>query len=139
MLLIRNTIGVLLVAGAVFLCGCDSPRQSIRGTVSLDGKALSKGYISFRPLPNTPGPTAGAEIVDGKYTVASAKGPFTGQFRVEITASRATGMRTEDELTGKAVESYEQFLPSKYNSASELTAEITDRGSNRVDFALESK
>ena len=120
-------------------CGKDSPRRAIDGTVSLDGAPLAKGYISFRPEFGSPGPTAGAEIVDGKYSISTEGGTFAGKFRVEITASRPSGRKVPDRFTGQLVEDYTQYLPARYNSESELTAEVKEEGDNLFDFTLESK
>jgi hypothetical protein len=129
----------LLMALIVCAAGCGNGRQGVEGVVTVDGQVLSRGYISFRPVPPTHGPTAGTEVIDGRFSVASAKGPLAGTFCVEITASRPSGPKLVDDFSGKLVDSYEQFLPTRYNSLSELTAEITDEGPNRFDFALDSK
>ena len=109
------------VLGVLLLCGCGSGgRQSIDGTVTLDGQPLEKGSITFIPQAGTQGPTAGAEIVDGNYTISTAGGTFAGKFRVEITAAIVSG---KIEIEGKIYDKHEQFLPDRYNTASQLEAE----------------
>ena len=59
------------IAAALLICGCGGAggRQSIEGTVTLDGKPLEKGQITFVPQSGTQGPTAGAEIIAGRFAI----------------------------------------------------------------------
>jgi hypothetical protein len=125
----------------LFLLGCDAGngRIGLEGTVTLDGTPLDEGNIAFRPLPGTKGPTAGGSIKNGKYSVRSDEGLFPGSYRVDITASRKTGKKTKDLLMNMMIDELEQFLPAKYNTKSELTAEVTDRGTNHINFDLHSE
>jgi hypothetical protein len=116
-------------------CGHNA-RMSVEGTATLDGRPLEKGYIRFSPLPGTTGPTAGAEIVNGKFVVLSSGGPFAGDFTVQITAAGLTGRKVLDPRSNAMVDEYAQYLPARYNSQSELRAKVTAGGSNRFDFAL---
>ncbi len=123
----------------LILAGCDSSdRSSVQGTVTLDGQPLEKGSINFMPLPGTKSPTAGAQIVDGKFSIPAKGGTFTGKFRVEITASRPSGKKIPSPMTGEMMDATEQYLPAKYNKQSELQADITD-GANQLEFPLSSK
>jgi hypothetical protein len=122
------------------LVGCGGQgREALEGTVTLDGKPLEKGYITFRPQPGTASPSAGADIADGKFSVASKGGVLPGKFRVEITASRTTDKKIRDRLTGNMVSLEEQYIPAKYNNASKLEAEIGASGRQRLDFAITSR
>jgi hypothetical protein len=129
------------ILGAMMLCGCGSTssRQSIQGTVTLDGKPLEKGQITFVPQADTRGPTAGAEISGGNFSIPTAGGTFAGKFRVEITASRLSGQKAADRFTGKPVDSFEQFIPRRYNTESRLTADVKAGTENRFEFATSSK
>lgn len=121
------------------LLGCGrSERMSIGGTVTLDGQPLKEGSIRFGPLPGTTGPTAGAEIVNGKFAIRPSGGPFAGGFRVQITAVGATGRKVFDPRSNATIDEYTQILPAQYNSRSQLHAEVTAGGPNRFDFALTS-
>ena len=88
---------VLILSG----CGGEKARYAIEGTVTLDGKPLEKGQICFFPLKGTKGPTAGAEIVDGKFSISNEGGTFLGKFRVEVTASRLGKKMRPDPMTGQ--------------------------------------
>lgn len=128
-------LAAMLVTGG---CGGPDGRQAIEGTVTFDGKPLEKGQITFTPQAGTNGPTAGAEIVDGKFSVPAAGGPFAGRFRVEITASRPGSQKVTDRFTGKPVNSFEQFIPKKYNTESQLDADVKAGATNRFEFAVSS-
>ena len=117
----------------------DDQRVAVRGTVTLNGQPLAEGSIALRPVPGTRGPTAGASIKDGKYSITSQRGPFAGEFRVEILATRKTGRKVLDNLTGLRVDEYEQYLPQRYNSKSVLTVEVIAGAQNQFDFELTSR
>jgi hypothetical protein len=129
----------LLTTCLLLLAGCSGGRQQpLEGTVTLDGKPLGEGSISFVPLPGTGGPTTGASIAAGRFYVPAEKGTFAGNFRVEITARQKTGRQILSDTAGGLVEQYEQFLPPRYNRESQLTANVT-QGSNQFEFKLTSQ
>lgn len=81
------------------LTGCGeqaSDRQSLKGTVTLDGTPLVEGSILFVPQQGTKGPTAGGKISEGRFSVSPEGGTFSGTFRVEITAVRKTGKKGKE-------------------------------------------
>lgn len=140
----RTTIccAALMTLLAVGGCSGTTARLPIAGAVTLDDKPVTKGQITFIPMPETKGPTAGAAIIDGRYSIASEKGPMVGAFRVEITAARPTS-RTKQTLNVasgqmEVVEEYESIVPPRYNRDSELTGDVTAEGPNKIDFALKS-
>lgn len=139
-----NSISMRLLLCAIILstllgCRDNSKRMSIQGTVTLDGQPLAKGSIVFSPLPGTAGPVAGANIADGKFAMLHSGGPFTGKFRIEITASVPTGRKKLNPRSNTMIDEYVQILPARYNRDSQLQAEVTAEGSNRLDFALTSE
>ena len=134
LLLVLSTVGCCLTAG----CG-DSRRTSIEGTVTWDGQPLPSGSIVFLPLTGTESPTAGGDIVDGKFSIPAKKGTFEGKFRVEITAERPSGRKIPHPGSGELVEELEQYLPVRYNTASELEVEVEVGVPNRLEFPLRSR
>ena len=125
----------IALASALFSgCGDRSGRQAIEGTVSLDGKPLEKGQISFRPQQGTASPSAGGKITSGKFSIAPERGLLPGKFRVEITASRPTGEKAVAPITGKMVTIQQQYLPAKYNEQSQLEASVGSGGPNRFEI-----
>ena len=131
---------------AITLCclsmtaGCNSgtQRQSIEGSVTLDGEPLKSGNIKFQPEGDTHGPNAGATIEAGKFHIDSTRGTFAGKFRVEITASRLTSRMITDR-DGKQVPDQEQYLSKKYNAESILHADVRPDVANKFTFDLSSR
>ncbi|MBI83454.1 MAG: hypothetical protein CMJ81_09680 [Planctomycetaceae bacterium] len=131
------------------MCACNGHdgRQGLQGIVTLDGQPLPAGGIDFYPQPDTPGPTAGGQIVDGHFSVGRGGGTMAGTFRVAITALRKTGRQVEDptaamidpEATSVLTDEYEQYIPARYNMQSELTAEVKEDGANTFEFQLSSQ
>lgn len=140
------TVWLLIVSA----CGCGRPpgpeRAEIKGTVTLDGEPLEQGGLQLFPAEGTQGPTAGSQIVNGKYHVAREKGPVLGTYRVVITSVRKTGKKVPlgpESLSPHApptamVDDVEQYIPARYNKQSELRAEI-ESGTNEVNFQLKSQ
>lgn len=137
----KCAVCIVLLAAILPMAGCggSAARQSLEGTVTLDGLSLEKGQITFIPQPGTPGPTAGAEIRGGTFAVPAAGGPLAGKFRVEITASRPSNQKVADRFTGKLVDAYEQYILRKYNAESQIEAEVRAGEANRFEYALKSK
>ncbi|WP_422931236.1 hypothetical protein [Singulisphaera sp. PoT] len=149
------TVVALTSAGG---CGSSSsdglPRRAIYGSVTLDGVPLSKGAISFDPA--EPGSTgsvsAGAVILDGDYSIDRQQGPTPGKYHVSIRSvassvadkgdsaaatKSAPGMPPRLKKGAKAKD--QDQVPSKYNSNSELMADITVDGPSNFNYELKSK
>jgi hypothetical protein len=121
------------------LLGCGSQdRQAIQGNVTLDGSPLPNGEIVFIPSAGTTGPTAGSEIKNGGYSVSAANGTSAGVFRVEINAMRKTGRKISTPH-GPAIEHTANYIPKRYNEASQLKAEVKSGEMNVIDFELRTK
>ena len=138
-----KSAGVLAVSGfcLLIMAGCTraTDRQSLKGTVTLDGAPLAEGSILFLPQPGTKGPTSGGKIAKGLFSISPAGGAFSGKFRVEITAVRNTGKKVKDHRMGNLIDETEQFIPARYNRESELTAQVGEQGPNQFEFALKTK
>ena len=126
---------------ALLVNGCrrsDSLSRSIvSGSVTFEGKPLKTGEIRFTPCGNTQGPSAGANIVDGRYVVEYKGGVVLGTQRVEIMAFRsATPESMPPEIMYEEGMGRVQFLPDRYNRQSELKVEVTAEGPNEFNFDL---
>ncbi|MEX1041815.1 MAG: hypothetical protein WDZ51_14345 [Pirellulaceae bacterium] len=122
------------------LVGCgnsSTPRESVSGTVTLEGQPLVDGSILFSPQGD--GPSAGGEIVNGQYTLARELGPAPGKYRVEISSWRSTGKSIYDAASEREEETLVSVIPPRYNSRSELQVEIEPGKENRFDFELMPK
>lgn len=127
---------ILLAVGLLIpmIIGCaakkdEGPaRHAVSGTVTLDGKPLAEGRISFdSPEDASQGipPTSG-EIKDGHYLVSTTPGTKT----VRISHRVQSG---QDEITKEPI--MKESIPAKYNKNSDLETTITD-GENQADFDL---
>ena len=126
--------------GCLITIGCaETNRQEISGTVTFGGVPLESGTINFVPLQGTQSPTAGAAIDNGAFEIPAEGGTMTGKFKVVITASRSTGQTMPDPRGGEPIDVKVQFIPARYNQASELEVEVKDSGENLFEFALESE
>lgn len=134
--LIKYCIGLVSVFVLCFSSGCgpEPVVGEIFGTISLDGKPIDKGSISFAPA-NGQGPSGGGEIKDGKYKCDAA----LGECKVEIRSPKVVGKRKlYDTPESPVQEVFEEVLPQKYNEATELRVEIK-KGKNEKNWDLPSK
>ena len=124
---------VLVLASVLMLAGCggnsDVPDLGrVTGVVTLDGQPLSGAQVTFSPESGRP---SNAETdKDGSYSLqftADEAGAILGKHTVKI----ATAVDGRDDPKTERV-------PSRYNSKTELTAEVKE-GKNTLDFELSSK
>ncbi len=124
--------------------GDDLPREAVAGTVTLDGQPLANGVIQFNPAgkdaAGSAAVSAGGQIAGGKFSIPREGGPVPGKYSVAIY-SAARGERTKPAQVGggKPAELAKELIPAKYNTATELTAEVKKGGGNDFTFALQSK
>lgn len=132
-----RTLTIAVLFGILLGCG-GSDRGAVEGTVTLDGKPIETGAVTFRPSGDTKGATAGTEIKNGRYSISAAAGPMVGTNRVEISAWKSTGRMVPaalgDPNAGMKPEVVEAVAP-RFNVESELTVEIRP-GKNTYDFEV---
>lgn len=130
--LLRSAYYVVILA-SLSLAGCSRQPQlhEVSGLVTFDGQSIPEGDLLFVTPDGTRGPDP-ARITDGKYQLKTT----AGKKRVEISASkiRPGGARGAG---GEPVA--EEYLPARYNTQSELAAEVQSKGKNTFDFELTSK
>ena len=135
-------ISCLLFAAVVALtlvgCSSDSDRSRVQGEVSYNGEPVDDGGIAF--IPDGQGESqarATGEIVDGHYAFDSKRGPYPGNYRVEIYWNKKTGRTIKSRASGATKDERKQAIPAKYNQRTELKVEIKP-GRNTHDFHLKS-
>jgi hypothetical protein len=131
----------------LLLAGCGSgdnlPREPVSGTVTLDGKPLERGTISFQPESGLP-TAAAVAISGGQYAMTRAQGLVPGAYRVMISSTPQGGGVASDPKTGRPpppgmpTPPPKELLQAKYNEKSILTAEVKASATNRFDFELDS-
>jgi hypothetical protein len=119
----------------VAVAGCAEPTTGVvTGTVTVDGSPAKEGSIAFFPV-NRKSSTAGAAIIDGKYT---ATVPL-GQAKVEIRVPKVVGQKKLYDTPDSPIKPLmDESLPAKYNDASELTLDVKP-GENEQDYDLTTK
>jgi hypothetical protein len=131
----RSLIILLSLFTPVMVLGCGgTDRQSVEGTVTFNGEKVQSGKITFEPIQGTEGPTGGALIKDGTFSIPKERSIYPGTFRVKITATKKTGRKAKD-IDGNVFDEELPYIPNKYNKASTLTRKITD-GQNKLTFDL---
>ena len=125
---------MILVIACAGVAGCQrSGRVTSTGTVTYGGQPVETGVIVFHPLDRGSAPEA-APISAGRFTIRGG----LGKRRVEIRGTRqideSTLPKTMPRLEG--VPLYEDYIPSAYNTASTLEADVTADGRNVFDFDL---
>jgi hypothetical protein len=120
---------------AVLANGCSSKETTaiVAGTVTLDGAALKSGQIRFIPDDGR-SPTAGAVIVEGRYTATITPGTKT----IEISSPMDGPARSMYDEAPPSREVGGDLVPARYNARSELTLEVRP-GDQEHNFELTSK
>jgi len=122
------------------LIGCtgSSPYGEVEGEVTFDGQPLAEGVIRFTPVNGNAG-TASALIENGKFV--EKKVPVA-LHRVEISSPKLPkGFNSQKQMMEGTVgegPALEELIPRRYNSDSQLTADIKP-GKNPLKFELTSK
>ena len=129
-------VGVANIAG----CSRGPAAAEVKGSVSYQGKLVKDGTIRFFPTGEGMGQGAGAEIVEGQYTISLNAGLVEGSYVVTLSAVEPTGRQIprlevdpgESATMAEAI----QVLPAKYTTPGEVTAELKG-GENVQDFNLQ--
>src|SRR5262245_59125792 len=132
----RSAAASVAMAAVLLPPGCSGPPYGdVRGEVTLDGQPVREGVVQFTPVDGST-PTAEALITEGKFSV---RVPVT-KHRVSISAPKVPP-GSSSSPNSKPIDSTwaaEQLIPARYNSRSELTAEVT-KGVNDIPFHLKSQ
>jgi hypothetical protein len=123
--------GVAVVAVALIVAGCGgSNAVEVEGKVSLRGKPLPRGILTFFPMsgrpvtaPLSPEGEYSAELPPGEYTVI-----------VNVGDPLPPGYKEGDPLPPPEFD-----LPAEYTSRarSKLTATVSEQNQQPIDFELE--
>lgn len=136
---LKQALGLgLVVATSWLAAGCSEAgpaRQPVAGTITLDGKPLAAGTITFAPLDGATAATA--PILDGAYRLGRAEGPTPGRYQVAISAVQPTGKRiAHPDFPGETIDEVRDLVPPRYNAQTELAVEITPDGEQTLPFRL---
>ena len=129
----RLVMTILIALAASVTAGCAKPIRPgfavVNGEVKFDDAAIPTGFIQFEPH-DSKLPPESAPITAGRYSGIFRIGPS----RVRISASRPSKKINPD--TGEPIE--ESFIPERYNTKTELSADVVAKQTNTFDFRLQS-
>jgi len=125
----RPFLAVFIACSAALGCsgGREEPTYDVFGAVTMDGAPLADGFINFESETPDGQPPGSAQITKGKYATKSR----AGKKKVTITSNKSTG-----EKDSGGFDITVNWLPARYNTKSELSAEVTADGENKFDFPL---
>lgn len=137
----RVGLGLAMTFG-LFLMGCGSGGPTmgrVSGTVTVDGKPLSKGTIAFIST-DAQRPNATGTITDGSYTLQTTEpgdGAVVGEYKVGISDVDSAALNTA--MPGMPAPVQKSAIPKTYQdgNTSGLTAKV-ESGSNTKNFDLKS-
>jgi hypothetical protein len=132
----KTVLGGFCTVAMLCAVGCgrgDLPELArVNGTVTLDGAPFPNAVVYFHTQKEKGGrPAAGVTDAEGKYELVyldGVKGAHIGLNKVEIVTQWPDGEPGDGES---------ESIPEKYNTKSELTAEVKDER-NVFDFSLVS-
>jgi hypothetical protein len=142
-MVLRRRILAVFAVGAIATIGC-SRTNSLSGAVTYNGESVGKGSISFQPADGK-GQAFGAEVVGGKYSVATVTpGKYIASIRgvherlapqsteemiQQYEAAKAAGKTTLDHFGQPA-----DYIPDNAEGNSQTVDVGT--GATTLDFAL---
>ena len=134
------TTAALLALAMVVGCnkGDGLAREAVEGTVTLDGKPIATGLVTFLPDSPEASTQGGGAISGGKYSIPAEQGLVPGAYKIVISAGDDTPEKQVDnnEAPGMPPIPAKEAIPSDYNTKSLLKAEVRAGGPNKFDFSL---
>jgi hypothetical protein len=123
-----------VLLGMIVLVGCSTgPRTyKVKGTVTLDGQPLPEGDIIFMPDDKDQHPEPG-RITNGRFELMARE----GKKHVQISGSKIIPGSKVRGAGGEPVA--QEYIPKRYNSATELTYEVKPQAENIAEFKLDSE
>ena len=124
----RNQLSpIASLVGLAMLMGCSrSDTVEISGAVTWKGAPIPQGDVIFASLdPHIP--AAAGKISEGAFKFRCKP----GEKRVEIRSYRLSGKKTPE-----GIPIGEMYIPPRYNTQTELSADVTFDGKKQFEFDL---
>ena len=126
--------GLAALCAAAALSGCGAPTATVEGTVTVDGRPMPSGVVSYAPADGQ-GPPVTATVENGKYHLRTVPGKAS----VRISEPVVTGQRPQyNGPNAPMMDITEERLPERYNAKTELSVDLKG-GDNTKDWSVESK
>jgi hypothetical protein len=130
-----RTILLGILPAAAMLAGCfpgATPGVAVSGRVTYQGKPVDDAMIFFRVDFDKSGRGASAYISGGRYSIPADRGPFPGEFNVEIVSiTKPTPQGSQAGPDAGATS-----IPEKYNKETTLRVIIPARKEYELLFDL---
>ena len=135
-----TVVGLASLLAAAAIAGCGRHAARVTGDVTLDGRPLTSGVVSFTPV--KPGPSAYGNVgADGRYALQTGAetGLDPGDYKVTVAANA-----TPEEAAKMGIKVGREGImplltPAKYADISTTPLTVTVKsGGQDVDLALES-
>jgi hypothetical protein len=129
-------VGWLVVIGCLALAACApaDPRESVSGTVTLDGKPVTQGTVIFEPTKDNANPSTGTKIAGGEFSLPRKNGVMPGTYLIKVSALRETGRMVEG--LGKQIS---EAVPVNLKEAAGIPATVVKGGPNRFELHVHSE
>jgi hypothetical protein len=126
---------VLALFCVATVVGCGNGKGSVRGTVTMDGKPVASGSVTFVKQ-GAELAREGAVIREGSFQAAVPPGTY----KLELNGQKVVGKRTQKGFDGKdeTLDVTQELFPERYNLKTELMENIK-AGVNVIQLELTSK
>lgn len=138
----RWFVVMLMVAFAPLVSGCggSASEPQVSGTVQFDGAPLAYGTIHFEPESSGQA-NAATTIEDGRFALPAGHGLMPGSYKVSVKSGSPPVHETDPDkaMALAAQPAPPEKIAPKYNTATELRAEIKTGTSTPLNFEVFSK
>lgn len=133
----RQALAMVLLSYLLVLPGCGETgpvKHPVSGSVTFDKDPLPEGDILFTPVADSE-PPEGGKIKEGRFQLRVRE----GSYKVAITASKLMPLPPGETGAMGEKEMPRSYIPERYNTKTELTAEVTRSGTPQLKFDLRSR
>ena len=126
-------------------CGSGSATTEVFGKVTVAGKPIDDGDITFQPSEGS-GSTSSGKITNGEYRLSGESGLVQGTYMVKVNSYREStskknmiggGLDMPPETEGMVRK--DQVLPEKYNAKSTIEKLVVPSGKSELEHNLDLK
>jgi hypothetical protein len=120
-------------------CGGSEFGATVTGVVTLDGKSITPGFVTFAPEDPAAVPAVSDLDAKGRFTLTTSKKPglVPGKYRVAVQSYRPPGNVTPGQ---RIMTPSERLIPDKYFSVDTSGLQFTvNPGANTINLELSSQ